>query len=448
MDWRLFSGVLPGDNIIPWLFAERIYKRQPLIPFCCGDWLSSDRPPLQAGIFLFYWPLRLFGGEGLNYQLVASGLQCSWIFGVWSVLSAVGASKRRIIQVLGLLVPSAFFLYNTIYTWPKLMAATFILFAMAIAITVFRERRPLTRSEAILGAICVALAIMAHPGSIFSLPIFGLVLFVRRSLPLRHLAVAVLILATFSIPWQLYQKYVDPPGNRLLKMHIAGYHGIDNRSFAQTLRDSYRAMPWKQIALYKWLNLRYLLGPRPFGGFSLKAFHLSRPHINPVELERLRITQREYIWSALGFLNLGWLAAIYVRKRRTNETRYALYLASAVGINFFVWSLLLFGPGQTITAISSYADVVLLATVLAVFLTELPGWVPLVVMLLEALNTTVVWLSFVPVSPIFVTAIQTPLLIFAIVTGAGLMVHFGRAYIAESKAGREGPVQAQAAVTG
>jgi hypothetical protein len=51
-DTRYFEQVRPPDNVIPLIFAERIYSRQPLRPFCCGNWLSSDRPPLQSGIYL------------------------------------------------------------------------------------------------------------------------------------------------------------------------------------------------------------------------------------------------------------------------------------------------------------------------------------------------------------------------------------------------------------
>ena len=80
-DERFFDQTRPGDNIIPLIFAEKIYSRQPLRPFCCGDWLSSDRPPLQAGIFLLERPLRLLGSVDLNYELLATALQCLWICG-------------------------------------------------------------------------------------------------------------------------------------------------------------------------------------------------------------------------------------------------------------------------------------------------------------------------------------------------------------------------------
>src|SRR5436305_2399246 len=56
---RFFHESRPGDNLIPLFLADRIYDRAPLRPFCCGGWLTSDRPPLQTGIFLLERPFRL-----------------------------------------------------------------------------------------------------------------------------------------------------------------------------------------------------------------------------------------------------------------------------------------------------------------------------------------------------------------------------------------------------
>lgn len=39
---------LPSDNVLPDLSAKQVLSGAPPRPFA-GDWLSSDRPPLQAG---------------------------------------------------------------------------------------------------------------------------------------------------------------------------------------------------------------------------------------------------------------------------------------------------------------------------------------------------------------------------------------------------------------
>jgi hypothetical protein len=288
-----------------------------------------------------------------------------------------------------------------------------------------------------LGATCLGLALMAHPGSVFSLPMFVLAIIAKWRPRWQHLAAAVVILAMFAIPWQMYQRYFDPPGNRLVKMHLAGSGAVDSRSTWTTLKDSYGALPWKQILLYKWLNIRCLLGPKPFGGFSLRPFHLSSsPHVDLARLESVRMIQKEYIWSALGFLNLGWLAAIYALRKRASEAKYAFYILCCAVANLFLWSLIIFGPAQTMTTHSSYADILVIASALSIFLTAGPGWIPFTVMILQALNTSFVWLWFVPESPVFCTSIQTPLLMFAILSGIGLLVHFGWAYLFRSDGGQ------------
>src|SRR5438067_202 len=64
--WRFFTGLRPGDNLIALIFASKIFEGEPLKPFCCGAWLSSDRPPLQAGIFLFQLPFKIYGRVDFN----------------------------------------------------------------------------------------------------------------------------------------------------------------------------------------------------------------------------------------------------------------------------------------------------------------------------------------------------------------------------------------------
>ena len=52
-------------------------------------------------------------------------------------------------------------------------------------------------------------------------------------------AVSALTFFTAYLPWLLYQKYYEPPGNRLLKMHLAGAPGVDSRGFIQALLVAY-----------------------------------------------------------------------------------------------------------------------------------------------------------------------------------------------------------------
>lgn len=409
---RFFSETLPGDNRIPLIFAERIYARQPVKPFCCGDWLSSDRPPLQAGIFLLQRPLKLFGNVRLNYQLLGTGLQCLWICGVWVLLKSLGALERDIRQVLRFLVFSGFLFYNSVFVWPKLLAATFVLFVFSILFEVARERRAITWLEAMLAALSFAVAMMAHPGSVFSVPALAAVaIWNRQFVSARKLLTGVVLIGLFIAPWIAYQKFYDPPGNRLLKMHLAGVGPIDSRSTWQAIRDSYSSLDVKTIADYKLANLRTLIGPHPF-------------LVGPSEASRT--AQREYIWSALGVLNAGWIvvALSLLRKKVLAAIPLAGMLIGVSLLNLLVWCLVLIGPGYAETEHGSYADFLLLSIGLLGFVLALPRVLTVALFALQVLNLFAIWV-FVKPALISGGELQIPMLLAGVGGAVVLAWHFG-----------------------
>jgi hypothetical protein len=68
---------LPPDNVLPLLLVERFVTNTPVEPFFAG-WLSSDRPPLQAGAFAFVEPLRVGLAFDQLYQVAATVLASFW----------------------------------------------------------------------------------------------------------------------------------------------------------------------------------------------------------------------------------------------------------------------------------------------------------------------------------------------------------------------------------
>ncbi len=72
---------MPNDNALPAVFATYFYEHGHhgvTPPF--GDWLSSDRPPLQTGYVL---AVRPFGWDepGNHYTMLGVALQMFWVFG-------------------------------------------------------------------------------------------------------------------------------------------------------------------------------------------------------------------------------------------------------------------------------------------------------------------------------------------------------------------------------
>lgn len=353
----------PPDNLIPHLFAERLYAgKDPRL--LLGDWLSSDRPPLQTGIILVQRPISFLSGSqsGLHYQLLSTVAQCSWVAAVWAIGRMLQLSGRQMAIVLSFCVFSGFFLFNSLYVWPKLLAAAMVIFVFALLLPSVLEPRRLTAVEAGLAGGVTVLGLLAHGGVVFTLPAMLLLLARPRSFPgMRQILAGCLAFAIILAPWMAYQKFYNPPGDRLVKMHIAGVIDIDSRSFAQAFNDSYSRLSIAQIANNKWENLRMLVD-----------------HPNSDTTSSFVRRQKEFfhIFWALGALNVGWLlwiASFLTKKDDSTLTMKGVH--SILGVSVFsllFWVVIMFGPNTTIIHAGSYATMMLLFIGLATLLTRLP----------------------------------------------------------------------------
>jgi hypothetical protein len=82
---------------------------------------------------------------------------------------------------------------------------------------------------------------LSHGGSAFAfIGLISTFLLLKGRIKVRNLAALAAASALLYLPWVLYQKYYDPPGDRLLKYHLAGAKDLNNRTFAETLITSYQ----------------------------------------------------------------------------------------------------------------------------------------------------------------------------------------------------------------
>jgi hypothetical protein len=439
LDGRFFTAQIPGDNIIPMFFAERLYDQKPLRPFCCGGWLSSDRPPLQTGIFLMERPLSPTSNVDLDYQLVATGLQCLWICGVWFVMTSLGVDVVQIRRTLAILIFSGCIFFNTVYTWPKFLTATLILFAAGIIIGLIRSGRVTTYADTVVAAICVGLALVSHPGSLFSLIALPIVLARFRTLfPIRHLALVLPILLAFILPWMAYQKFVDPPGNRLIKLHLAGVGEIDPSTPMEAIRKAYSSHSFSEIVALRWSNIKLLAGHKPFGmygSFGLQDLTISNGlEIDQAASESSRSEQREAIWDGLGLLNIGWFAGAFFlfKKRSTQKIPYSGWLILIVAVNMLFWCLIEMGPQYTTIVQCSFADFLLLSVGLLGFILELPSFLIFSILTIQLFNLFVVWICSPPYAfnawagTNYTVSLQLPLVVFGTFLALLLLFHLFR----------------------
>jgi hypothetical protein len=255
---------------------------------------------------------------------------------------------------------------NTFYVWPKLLSAAYLFIAAGLVFAPRFADRRLQAGYAATAAVAAAFAFLAHGGAAFGiLAIAGLRVLLRPRPAWPAVLAAILAAGTVYLPWSAYQAWVDPPGNRLLKWHLAGARGVDPQSLAQSLRDAYARPPGELVA-NKFANLRSLAGKPASLPQRLATVVAGDPFAARQQaLEQVRGGQFLRLLESLALvLPPGLLALVLAWARgrfRTGdparagpELRAAGLLFACVGLGLALWVLILYGPGTTLLHQGSY----------------------------------------------------------------------------------------------
>jgi hypothetical protein len=353
-----FSHPLPGDSYIPQFYAEWFYAHghagDP--PRVFGIWLSSDRPPLQVGYALSQFPFG-WGGRELHYQVLGVVLQQLWIVALWALLLAarVGRVTRALAMAVVLVSPVA--IVNGFYVWPKLLPAALLIAAAALAMTpLWDELRRSLWAAALIGAL-LALALLGHGSGVFGAIPLALVAAYRGIPSWRWLGVAAIALVVLFAPWSAYQKYGDPPGDRVTKWMLAGVPEGDDRGLTETILDSYGEAGLGGTIHNKAENFVTMAGGGPMASRIRSAFDSGDLE---VVVREARAIQFFNLFPAFGLLLLAPLAMLAARRRRglhPAEWSFALACFAFVAVGAVAWGLILFGneAGRAVLHVGSYA---------------------------------------------------------------------------------------------
>ncbi|MCW2896899.1 MAG: hypothetical protein JWO75_6388 [Actinomycetia bacterium] len=397
------------DNALPLLFAARVAAHAPLSGYLLGSWLSSDRPPLQTGFALLQWPLWSSAGRPAAYQMLATGLSASWLPAMWVAFRVRGVAQWRILVVVLATTLTGFVFVSTIYVWPKMMAGTFAL--AAVAIVVSRDEADRRLASGVVAVALVTLGLLAHGGVVFAvLALLPFAYRLRRRITVRAVAACAAVAVAGYLPWTLYQHFVDPPGDRLLKWQLAGVLPIDPRGFLQTILQQYQRLSLHDVLANKGVSL-VSLAADPF----IWRTQLAEPAWASGFLGYARLAQLNDLLPATGLLLLGAVALLVRSSRRALAP--AAPLAAFTGIALVLWVVILWG-GQAVPAINhegTYAVIVLFIALCALGVTYLPWPAATLILAGSAAWFAVSWipgLGFVPAAVIKVppgTAPGSPL---------------------------------------
>ena len=266
------------------------------------------------------------------------------------------------------------------YVWPKLLSAAFVFLAAAVLLG------PRDRWRAPTAGVSVGLAMMAHGSAVFALPLLAALVLVRSRRRNEMLAIAGALMMVLA-PWSAYQRWIDPPGNRLLKWHLGGVEQIDERSTLRTIRDSYSHLSLADVAHLKRENVSFLYNhARVFGD----AF--------PITGSTALVRAREFAHVA-NSLGVAWLAVPFALaamiRSRWRERPATLFGAALVALALAaigLWCVVMFGPATTFVHAGTLALPILLLAALVVWSAAIHPAIPWAVAGLGVVRGFHVWL--------------------------------------------------------
>ena len=167
------------------------------------------------------------------------------------------------------------------------------------------------------------------------------------------------LLFVVLLPWVLYQKVYDPPGNRLLKWHIAGVIDVDSRGFLEALYQSYKNTDVIENIkrIHSNLNLLY--------GNSFKSFNIFN-----IPLEN-RVCDFFY-FSSFIFPLFCFVFLIIFKPFITLKIYFQKYKKFYVitFISLIFWCIIMFIPTSTINHHGSYVNNILLLVLILLYVRD------------------------------------------------------------------------------
>jgi hypothetical protein len=366
---------LASDNFIPSFFADWMFAGHPgTAPIFEPHWLFSDRPPLQVGYILSQ---RLFGWDltTLHAQLLGVLVQQLWIVGLWALLVAarVSARVRALAMTAALLSDVA--IVNAFFVWPKLLAAAFVLAALALVVSKREdELRAAPATTVLLGVLC-GLSFLSHGSSVFGLIPLVIVAW-RRGLPSwRWVGAGIAAALVVVLPWSAYQHWGDPPGNRVVKWSLAGVTKIDDRGILDSVVHAYSQAGVGTTLENKLQNFATMAGGGPdtdekvdeWIHFS-SAFRDTGHAITAIgegrfghAISEIRESRFSHLLWTFGLLILGLPLILYGRwrgrQRDGPEWDFACFCGLIFVLGSILWGLIVFGnvPARAVVIEGSLA---------------------------------------------------------------------------------------------
>ncbi len=340
MRWRS----LPIDNWIPKIFADQIQMHNIQRPMF-SDWFSSDRPPLQTGIFILF---SIFSKNDLAYLVFSIGLQLMVIALVFLfIIRFLNLHKIGVIAFFILIFFNGFSFSNSLFVWPKMLSALYQGISFYYVYLILINQKYETKYYILFG-ISSSLAFLSHGGSIFYLLAlaFGLLFTLKNKQNVYSLLIGLLSSLIVYTPWIIYQKFIDPTNNRLIKWHLANDKSVTEDSFIDVIINKYQS-----LSLEDWIEIKVNQLEMNF----TNIYSVISSLFEQSNYASIRTTSFLYMEYSFVFFSSFMLLAIFLIKNKLKniETKKFIFLLMGIYIGYLIiWVLILMSP--TVIHHSSY----------------------------------------------------------------------------------------------
>jgi hypothetical protein len=350
------------DNALPAIAARTLSLNSipnPLVP----GWQLSDRPPLQIGALL-----NLTFGQTFEYGVYFAfslGLQTLvlWVLLYWIMKNSMNKFKSHMILLIFSL--TGLIVQNTIFPWPKLFGASFGI--LAIAILYFAEFK-LNFWNSVKISLLMTASILSHNSHIFyflALMIFLFVLYLLKSRQqLLYLIMISVLTFIFYTPWIYFQRVMQPPGTRLLKLQLAGITEESDRSFFSLLKEQYSNLDLMTWFTFKLNNigrsfLPYIDPNIPYNFGEMKNFSTGFSQTVGFFIPYNNLTARVWQISELAILSVSliWIFFWLIIRGMSPNTKElnlghfkqnSIYMFIVSILSYILWIILMFSPRSTV----------------------------------------------------------------------------------------------------
>ncbi|WP_256775325.1 MULTISPECIES: hypothetical protein [unclassified Stenotrophomonas] len=357
---------LPIDAWLPMLFGDMLAQGRLDVPMI-GDWLSSDRPPLQAGLYLMVrdtWPQA----HGLVYQGISTWAQTLFLLPLAALLDRFAGRSVRTLTLFALCL-SALVLVNALFVWPKLLAAAFCLIYYGALFPAGGMPRRWGQA-----GIAAAMAMLSHGGALFFLAGASLMqlAWYRRAGLVMLTRTGAVALAGY-LPWIAYQRFIDPPGDRLIKWHFAGKVPPGTESALHALVDAYSHLTpsqWLHARLQDIMIITRGALSAPVDALSVMVNNSASATASFIEVSFFHLFYS--MWFASPLLLPPCLAVLYWRSRargvRDPALTELLKILATVLLVLVFWMVAMFDAGATSIHQGAYAGGLLMQAAILVAL--------------------------------------------------------------------------------